>query len=236
MEELVFEDYEPDQRSEEWFQQRLGKFTASTFGDCMGSGRAKDAIFTLGGYALIREKITELLTGDRKQISGDALDWGTYNEEFAIQTYEDVMGLHVVDSPFCPIKGFEDHAGGSPDGFIEGENGIIEVKCPYLSNNHVDTLIDGTIQAKYWTKYYTQIQFNILATETDFCDFISFDPRMVDPEHQIKIIRIERDDEYIEKIKERLELAIKERDHQLEVVNKGWENDNFINQENEDIL
>jgi len=32
----------------------------------MGSGRSKDAEFTLTGLSLIREKVTERLTGQRK--------------------------------------------------------------------------------------------------------------------------------------------------------------------------
>lgn len=236
MEEEIFETYEPEQRSEEWFQQRLGKFTASTFGDCMGAGRSKDALFTLTGYSLIREKITELLTGDRKEISGEALDWGTYYEEYAIRMYEDLTGMRIVDAPFCPIKEYENYAGGSPDGFIEGENGIIEVKCPFNPNNHVTTLIDGTINPKYWTKYYTQIQFNLFATEADFCDFISYDPRMLEDDLKIKIIRIDRDEEYITKIKERLDLAISELHNQLNIIADGWENDSFINHKNKVLV
>lgn len=223
------------QRSGAWFEQRMGKFTASTFGDCMGTGRGKDSIFTLNGQALIREKITEILTGETKHISGDALDWGTENEEFAIQMYESITGNHVLDAPFCPVEGFEDYAGGSPDGFVEEENGIIEVKCPYNSINHVDTLIDGKIPAKYYVKYYTQIQFNIMATDTEFCDFISYDPRMIQKELQMKVVRIKRDEKYIQKIKERLEMAIDEVQRQLDLIGYEPETQTFINHDN-DVL
>ncbi|KKN69307.1 hypothetical protein LCGC14_0441600, partial [marine sediment metagenome] len=65
------------QKTEEWFSQRLGKLTSSTFGDLMGTGRAKTEVFTLTGKSLINEKIAEKLTGERKEISGEALDWGT---------------------------------------------------------------------------------------------------------------------------------------------------------------
>lgn len=197
-----------EQRSNQWFTDRMGKFTASTFSDCMGTGKGKDAEFTLTGQSLIREKVTEILTGERKLISGDALDWGVCNEEFAISAYEKLRDVSVIESQFVLLKDYEKWAGGSPDGLIENENGIIEVKCPYVSSNHIEALIDGNIPKKSYARYYTQIQFNILATDTEFCDFVSFDPRMKNEEDKCCVIRIDRDNEYIEKILDRLDLAI----------------------------
>jgi len=176
----------------------------------MGSGRSKDAEFTLTGLSLIREKVTERLTGQRKTISGEALDWGTNHEEMAIEAYEQITSNSVVESPFVKVSGYEKWAGGSPDGFIENKNGIIEVKCPFISSNHSEALIYSKIPSKVYNKYYTQIQFNIMATDADFCDFISFDPRMKNLLDRICIVRINRDEEYIGKIKNRLELCIKE--------------------------
>lgn len=198
------------QRSKEWHNLRSGKFTASTFGDLMGKGRAADADFTLTGLSLIREKVTERLTGHRKTISGEALEWGTNHEDMAIVAYEKLTSASIIEAPFVPVKGYEKWAGGSPDGFIENHNGIIEVKCPFVSSNHTEALIEGKIPTKVHNKYYTQIQFNIMATEAEFCDFVSFDPRMKNELDRICIVRIERDEKYIIKIQERLDLAIKE--------------------------
>lgn len=208
----------PKQRSDEWHQQRLSKFTASTFGALIGSGRAKNDNFTLTGISLIREKISEKLTGERTEITGKALEWGIDHEEEAIKFYEEVSGLRVNEAPFIPLKGYEDWAGGSPDGFIEGENGIIEVKAPFISSNHIAAMIENDIPKKSHTQYYTQIQFNMLCTETDHCDFISYDPRMIEDEHKLFVIRIHRDEEYITKIKERLDAAILEMKQTLSAM------------------
>ena len=206
------------QRSKEWFAQRLGKFTASSFGDLLGKGRAKGSIFTLAGETLIREKLTERLTGKTKQISSEALDWGIDMEPEAIKFYEDTTGNRITEAPFIKLKGYEDWAGGSPDGFIEGENGIIEVKCPFDSTNHTNTLLNNKIPNKYFNKYYTQIQFNMFCSETDCCDFISYDPRMIKDKHKIHIIRIKRDEEAISEILVRLNLSIKELEIALEIL------------------
>jgi len=214
----AYDSQNPEQRTDEWFKLRLGKFTASTFGDCMGSGRSKDSKFTTTGQSLIKEKITERLTGQRKQISGAPLEWGTENEPNAIELYEKLNGVKVMESPFVILKGYEDYAGGSPDGFIEGTKGIIEVKCPYNSTNHTDTLIDKKIPGKYFNKYYTQIQFNILCTGSEFCDFISFDPRVKEEELRLCVVRIKKDEAYIAKIITRLDLAIEEMSEKLKVI------------------
>ena len=190
------------QGTEAWHKLRLAKFTASTFGDLMGTGRAKADVFTVTGKALINEKIAEKLTGKRKEISGEALEWGTDHEAEAIEFYEELTGLRVNESPFVPLTDYEDYAGGSPDGFIEGENGIIEVKAPFISANHIAALVEKNIPKKMYVKYYTQIQFNMMVTETDFCDFISYDPRMIKDEHKMFVLRIPRDDMYITKIRE----------------------------------
>ncbi|KKM83876.1 hypothetical protein LCGC14_1304840, partial [marine sediment metagenome] len=140
----------------------------------------------------------------------EALDWGTDHEAEAIEFYENTTGLRIIEAPFIPMKGYEDYAGGSPDGFIEGENGIIEAKCPFISANHIAALIEKNIPKKVYAKYYTQIQFNMMVTETDHCDFISYDPRMIKDEHKIFVQRIPRDVEYIAKIRSRLTAAILE--------------------------
>jgi len=203
------------QRTKEWMKERTGKFTASTFGNCMGKGKNRD--FTIPGYALIQEKVAEKLTGEVKEITGKALEWGEAYEDEAIKMYEKVTGNKVDEAPFVPLEDYEDEAGGSPDGFV-GEKGIIEVKCPWNSANHIESLESGTMPARWRVKYYTQMQFNMMVTKTDYCDFISYDPRMKEDEFKIVIERIPRDDEYIAKIKTKLDRAILEVNGKLAVI------------------
>ena len=72
-----------EQRSEEWHAQRLGKFTASRFGDLMTNSRKKDEVLGATAVSYIYEKAAELLTGERKEIFGTALDWGTNTSKSA---------------------------------------------------------------------------------------------------------------------------------------------------------
>ncbi len=55
-----------EQRSEEWYAQRLGKFTASRFGDLMTNGRKKDEVLGATAVSYIYEKAAEILTGRTK--------------------------------------------------------------------------------------------------------------------------------------------------------------------------
>jgi len=195
------------QGTQEWKDQRVGKFTASTFGDCMGSGKLLGREFTIPGYTLIQEKVAERLTGEQKEITGKALDWGTAYEGEAIELYEKITGERVAEAPFVPLEGYEDDAGGSPDGFV-GEMGILEVKCPWNSANHIESLETGDIPVKMERGYFTQMQFNMLAAKKLYCDFVSYDPRIKDEDLKIVIKRIPADPEYQAQIMTKLDLAL----------------------------
>ena len=90
-----------------------------------------------------------------------------------------------------------------------GEDGIIEIKCPFNSSNHVRYLL---LESQYELnglkpEYYAQIQGNLLVTGRKWCDFISYDPRCVRAEFALKILRVNRDEEFIKRIKEALDRA-----------------------------
>lgn len=84
--------------------------------------------------------------------------------------------------------------GASPDGLI-GAEGLIEIKCPNTAT-HIDRLTGAPIKRDY----ILQMQWQIECTAREWCDFVSFDPRM--PMHlQLHIERINRDEAMIEEIK-----------------------------------
>lgn len=196
------------QRTDDWFAKRLGKFTASNIGEILKKGRGKDEPFSKTAISYIRKKIAEQLTGQKEEIHGPALEWGTNYEETAIMEYEELTDVQVKEVGFIPLKSYEQWAGGSPDGVVSKDK-IIEVKCPFSSAIHTETLITRKIPESWDDKYYAQIQFNMLVTGAKECDFISFDPRMKNPNHRLVVITIERDDAYLANLIERLDLAIK---------------------------
>ena len=97
------------QRSEEWHNQRMGKFTASRFGDLMTNGRKKDEVLGQTAISYIYEKAAELLTGQRTEIFGKALDWGNEYEPICKAYYSELRGVTIEEMPFVEIN---DYSGG----------------------------------------------------------------------------------------------------------------------------
>jgi hypothetical protein len=113
----------------------------------------------------------------------NAMTWGNQYEPEAIRSYEEMTKETVTDAPFhfnSKIKG----SGSSVDGYV-GNDGLIETKCPYNGINHIAALLYDEIKPEY----VKQIQKQLFDTGRQWCDFVSFDPRMK-KEYQTKIIRI----------------------------------------------
>jgi predicted phage-related endonuclease len=201
-----------EQGSEEWLKQRLGKFTSSRFSDLLTSSRTKGEVFGQTAKTYISEVAAEILTGEQvSNFVNQAMEWGTYQEDFAREAYEEITGNSVVESPFIEMNNY---CGGSPDGLID-EDGIIEIKCPYNSTNFINSVVNDSAYDK---KHVTQMQGYLMITGRKWCDYVCFDPRIKG--NNIHVVRYERDEELISKIRERVELGKKELDIILEKV--GW--------------
>lgn len=185
----------------EWQKDRLGKFTSSRIGALMTSGRGKDKFWGDTAVNYIYEKVAELMTGvPHYTPETRAMEWGNDHESEAIQKYNEIVDVPATEMGKTFIK-FSDMCGGSPDGYV-GEDGIIEVKCPYNSAKHIKTYITGEVDKNYMY----QCQGNMLFSGRKWCDFVSYDPRMPE-ELRLKVIKIERDEEVCNAILERIEKA-----------------------------
>ena len=90
------------------------------------------------------------------------------------------------------------------------ENAVLEVKCPYNTNNHIEhlELVNGKDLLCLSKPYYTQVQIEIMATNAEKAYFVSFDPRCSES-LQSKILEVDRDEEYIKEIEFRYQEALK---------------------------
>jgi putative phage-type endonuclease len=179
-----------EQRTQDWFADRLGKVTASRVADVMartksGYGASRDAYMA--------QLVVERITGERAEsYTNAAMQWGIDQEPFARAAYEAARGVLVEEVGFVPCPHLE-NAGASPDGLV-GSDGLVEIKCPNTATQ-IEMLLEETIPAKY----LLQMQFQLSCTGRQWCDFVSFDPRM--PENaQLFIKRIERDNDKIDEI------------------------------------
>ncbi|HAV56927.1 MAG: exonuclease [Acinetobacter sp. GWC1_38_13] len=166
------------QRSDDWYAERCGKVTASRVKDLNAKPSKGKALNALGLTIL-----AERLTGVQKETPTNFyMQWGIDNEPHAIAAYENETGFFVngtglIDHPFIEMFG------ASPDGLV-GENGQIEVKCPDTTT-HLNTLLTKEVPEEH----IPQITSQLACTRREWCDFVSYDPRL-DPELQIIIIRI----------------------------------------------
>ncbi len=186
------------QRTEAWKEQRLGKVTASKCKIWMSKGRKKDEEFGQTALTYLYGVLAEILTGSHHEVFGVAIDWGEAEEGQAIERYIEKTGNQVRRIGYVEYQA-DELFGGSPDGLIEPD-GMLEVKCPFNPANHVQTLITKDI---YNEDHRMQIQANLLFTDRKWCDYVTYDPRIFDKDKNINIVRINREEEVIDKIMER---------------------------------
>lgn len=158
-----------EQGSPEWFAERCGRVTASRVADVIAR--------TKTGWGASRanymaQLVAERLTGTvAETYTNAAMQWGTDMEPEARKTYEFFTNNTVEPAPFVAHRSIAD-TGASPDGYV-GADGLVEIKCP-ITATHIETLLAGSVAGKY----ITQIQWQLACTGRQWCDYVSFDPRM----------------------------------------------------------
>lgn len=190
-----------EQRTHAWLMARVGMVTASRFKDVLA--RLKSGAPAQARKDYLVEVVCERLTGEPTQrFVNSAMQWGTEMEPHARDAYVKRTGRGVDEVGF--VKHPELAAGVSPDGIVELE-GLIEIKCPSTAN-HLDTLLNGMPE-----QHLAQIQGQLWVTGYDWCDFVSFDPRL--PRGlDLHIQRIERDQGFIDHLDNEVRRFIDEVD------------------------
>jgi putative phage-type endonuclease len=197
-----------EQGSEEWFQARLGRVTASRFGDVLAKGQGK----TRKAYMI--ELAAEILTGENQdKFSNEWMEWGTAQEPEARKKYEKVTGASVVQVGFFA----DGDVGCSPDGLV-GDKGLVEIKCPKTS-----THITNILENRMLPKYNPQVQGQMWLADREWCDFVSYDPRVAQYDLDFWSVRVERDDGYIQSLAENVRIFC-EQLHELVDKLKGGNN------------
>jgi putative phage-type endonuclease len=191
-----------EQGTVEWHMQRLGKVTASRIADVLSKGKS-------GESASRKNYRTELLVQRLTGLPGEsftsaAMEWGTQTEPMARIAYEAEMGRFVNQVAFLDHPTIANY-GCSPDGLVD-KDGLIEIKCPN-SSTHIDYLLDDKPPAKH----IPQMQCQMAVTGCQWCDFVSFDPRLPD-DLRLFVVRLERDQEYIEAMEAEVQKFLSEVD------------------------
>lgn len=199
------------QGSAEWRAVRCGRVTASRVGDVIA--RTKTG-WAASRAAYLGQLLAERLTGSPVSVpSTPAMRWGVESEPLAKAAY-----CFLSDREIAPA-GFVQHpnilmSGASPDGLLEA-GGLIEIKCP-TTVVHLETVAAGTVPAKH----LPQIQWQLACTERDWCEFISFDPRL--PEGlKLFASRVDRDDALIRDLEQHVHDFLDELDRKQDALIRG---------------
>lgn len=201
-----------EQRTQEWKEQRRGKFTASEIHKLMlpkGLGET--------GKSYVHKKVAEELGAKFPEISSPALRWGEEMEPRAKRYYEKAFNAVISDQPFIVAPWCED-TGCSPDGTVitfnsknlpDGNRKGYECKCPYNPENHIANLTIRSQEEfkKLRTEYYWQIMHCMAVCNIGTWDFFSFFPDIDDP-HKGVVIPIMADEKDILLLKERIFQAV----------------------------
>jgi putative phage-type endonuclease len=184
-----------EQNSDEWFDLRQGKITASHFATIMA--HYPNGLGDLAKRYAERVAL-EIVTGERNDEDDFKSVWmerGNEYEPIAKQLYEMETFRKVTNGGFFVLNDL----GDSPDGII-GEHGRIEIKCVKASTQWKRLKKGG-----YDLSYKWQIQGHLWIGNAGWCDFVQYSPKM--PENkQLYIYTVKRDEVMISQLRERMEL------------------------------
>ena len=147
------------QRTPAWHMARRGKLTASNLGAALG-----------------QVSYVSRLTAYNRAMGLDdfqgnvATEWGNANEANGITTYQALTGNLVQATGLHVHKDYQWLA-GSPDGLV-GEEGMVEVKCPYYFRKDGS----GRLHKHIPLHYYQQMNALMQICDRQWCDYICWSP------------------------------------------------------------
>jgi hypothetical protein len=215
--------------TEEQLKLRFGKFTGSSIYRLIPEGKRAmsaeelaeekrnkgkrktiDIPFGDGAMTYIYEKVTEYLTGERKEFKPSIeMLRGIELEPEAKRYLEASKGIKIIEKD----TESDDSTAWSIDGWVDEFDTGIEVYCPnsdnhllYLLGNQVD--IKKNYPAKYW-----QMTFYAGKCNRDNWKFISYDPRFKKNENRMVMINFKVDEIDSNYMIEKVRKAIIIRDH-----------------------
>ena len=208
-----------EQRSLDWFRLRCGSFTGSKIGDLMKSGKKKEQIFGETALSYIFKVAAERMLNpvfvnddelfgqyiEQQQVYSNAIIWGQEQEDNA----KDLLmkknpEWELADVSSCKHDTIP-HFAASPDAIIYDRKKLMigEIKCPSVHTfvRYLVEINDAESLKKVQPDYFYQMQAEMACTNAESGIFVAYCPWLVKPIH---IVPIERDEEAIKAIEERV--------------------------------
>lgn len=176
---MVTINYDIVQGSDEWFEARKGKMTASNATAIKANGKG------LNTYC--RNIAAELKGAVKKQFQSDDIDRGNELEAIGVLLYEMEFNVSVKSAGFIENSKYKNVL-ASPDGLV-GEEGGIEIKARN-DEKHFSLICGDESEIPV-----NQIQFTLMVSERKWWDFVSVNTNF---EKAIFVKRIYPNEKYFE--------------------------------------
>ena len=202
----------------EWYQARIGMMVTSSKVHAAITKRQKGGTHDLAARrALKLQMIAEMRTGmTTEHYVSQAMDWGVENESRARAEYEYRKGQNVEQLGLV-MHPTNKHAAATADGWV-APNGILEIKCPE-TYTHYEYMASGEIPSEYLDQINWQMA--CCGPEIEWCDLVSYDPRIQEEDEQIFIVRHERDDKRIAEMEDLVNEFLEEVIQLHEQIRRG---------------
>ena len=206
-----------------WFNDRTGKLTASRMAAAMSFLKAKKDELPKESSERRKLKIeilAERLTGNivPKYVTQE-MQWGIDQEPMAKEAFTLATGLQVIDVGFVEHPTIE-NCGASPDGVIESEVSLLEIKCPSTS-----TMLNWLLAAREnpgWLPEDYLPQMTLQSACLGGCPvyFCAYDPRLPD-KNKLLIRKYVPDPVYIADVEAAAIGFLQEIDAMFEILTTG---------------
>lgn len=193
-----------EQGSPDWFAARAGIPTASEFHTVMAVGKQGGKSLTRVAY--LNKLAGEILTGEpMATYSNPDMERGKLMEDEARDLYAFMANVEPQRVGFVR----NGNKGASPDSLI-GDNGGLEIKSA-AAHVQVARLLDGDLPSEH----KAQVQGGLWVCEREWWDFCSYCPKL-----PLLRVRVYRDEKYIEKIAQEVELFNIELQQTVEYIRR----------------
>jgi len=180
-------------------QHKLGKITSSTVSKLL-TGKGDKLL--KGGKTFAKQLARERfgIIDEESSFKGNrATEYGNEHEPVAIDRYE----AETFQSVHGRQKLFEDgYLSTSVDGLIQ-DDGIIEIKCPFATKNHMANLMED----KWINKYEEQVRFQMMLADRDYVKLVSYDPRWASKGMDLHVATLDRDPAWEDFCRDRIRQA-----------------------------
>lgn len=189
--------FEPEQRSHEWWQMKVGKVGGTRFSQIISTRKNR----------LVYDILNEMLSGEVvfDDYVSDDMQYGIDNEPVALELYTEFTGIKTLSTGAILSESNPIHI-ASPDGYSADKKIVQEVKCTMNGAIHLQRFFDG-VESNYIPQC---INYFAVAPEIEEVHFISYCGGREERPMHYKVLKREN---YIKKI----ELGIKN----LEILSKA---------------